>query len=139
MSGSKPKRRANGTFLECGNYKGRPRKSRGVKVDAKALLFDPIRVRDSKGVERDLSPYEIGFRQHVKKAPTNVRSAIHVLDQFWEHGAIARPITSASVIVCPPGLPLEVARVLVEQYGAGPWSARQIAAARKRLGKGGAP
>ena len=140
MSTPTPNRRANGTFTGCGNPNGRPRKSRdGFKVDANALLFEPITVRDSKGVERQMPAFEVSFRRHVKRAPTSPRSAIYAMEQFWAHGAIARAAANASVVICPPDMPLEVARILVEQHGAGPWSHRQIAAVRKRLGKGSAP
>jgi hypothetical protein len=141
MSAAKPERRANGTFTECGNIHGRrgasgKRKATrgGVKIDPHAELYGPIKLRDTNGVERQESAFEISFAAHVDKAKNNVRSARHVLKECLEAGVVEMAART-NVVVCPLGMTLEVAKLLIERHGGTDWSLRQIDSAVAALAK----
>ena len=141
MSANTPERRANGTFTGCGNIHGRrgangKRKATrsGVKIDPHAELYAPMKLRDANGVERQESAFEIAFIAHIGKAKNNIRSARHILKECLEAGVVEMAART-NVVVCPPGMTLEVAKLLIERHGGTEWSQRQIDAASAVLAK----
>ncbi|QGZ93556.1 hypothetical protein [Terricaulis silvestris] len=141
MSANTPERRANGTFTGCGCIHGRRGKSgkrkapAQAKIDPHAEFYGPMGLRDANGVERQESAFEIAFAAHVAKAKNNVRSARHILKECLEAGVVEMAART-NVVVCPPGMTLEVARLLIERHGGTEWSQRQIDAASAALAKG---
>ncbi len=91
-----------------GNPRGAPLKHKQKQIDVSSVLNEPVKV-NTGGKERDMSPFEAGFRQLAKRAlDKDLRAILRFVKLCEEYGVIAPPpaVTGGGVIVAPKGVNL---------------------------------
>ena len=91
---------------QSGNRKGRPKSRKFGSTDVSELLDEPVKVK-AGGKQRDMSPFEVTFRQLAKRAINGDLRAIRKFVKFCEeYGIIAPPpvVTGGGVIRAPKGV-----------------------------------
>lgn len=94
---------------EIRNPKGRGKSTKSDSTDISALLDEPIKVT-AGGKERDMSPFEAGFRQLAKRAADgHLPSILKFIRVCEEYGVIAPPpaATGGGVITAPKGVSVQ--------------------------------
>ena len=89
-----------------GNPRGAPSKRKRTQVDLAGILNEPVKVRTG-GKERNMSPFEAGFRQLARRALDNdLRAILKFVKICEEYGIIAPPsgVMGCGVIVAPKGV-----------------------------------
>ena len=87
-----------------GNPAGPPPKRK--QVDVAGVLNEPVKVK-AGGKERDMSPFEAGFRQLARKAlDKDLRAILKFVKLCEEYDVIAPPpaITGGGVVTAPKGV-----------------------------------
>ena len=89
-----------------GNLKGRPKSGKSGSTDVSALLNEPVKVKFG-GKERDMSLFEAGLRQLVRKALSkNLPAILKFIRICEEYGVGAPPpaVTCGGVFTAPKGV-----------------------------------
>ncbi len=91
---------------QSGNPRGRPKSKNAGETDVAAILEAPVKVKIG-GKEREMSPFEAGFRLRAKKAVNgNLPEILKFVKVCEEYGAIAPPSAPkvGGVFVLPKGV-----------------------------------
>jgi hypothetical protein len=91
---------------QSGNPRGRPKSRKSGKTDISELLDEPIKVRTG-GTTRQMSGFEVGFRQLAMKALNKDLCAIREFVKLCEKYDVMAPpptATGGGVIHAPKGV-----------------------------------